>query len=47
LRLVESDEKPVIGHIAQGLLMVKQRIKDNFNNKENLYKPILNIIDKR
>jgi hypothetical protein len=27
--------------------MVKQRIKDNFNNKENLYKPILNIIDKR
>jgi hypothetical protein len=47
MRLVDSDEKPVMGHIAHAFFMVKKAIQENFGNKESAYKPILDIIKRR
>ena len=47
LRLVDCDEKSVMGYLAQAFSYVKIAIKDNFGNNKREYNPILDIVEKR
>nr|KYP52522.1 Glutathione S-transferase 1 [Cajanus cajan] len=47
LRLVDSDEKPVMGFIYDGMDCAKKKIKINFDNVKKSYEPVWNIIDER
>ncbi|WOL20712.1 hypothetical protein Cni_G29518 [Canna indica] len=45
LRLVDSDEKPAMGFIYEGMSSAKEKIKSNFGNVKKSYELILKIID--
>ncbi|KAJ1383181.1 Ribonuclease H-like superfamily [Sesbania bispinosa] len=47
LRLVDSDEKPAMGFIYDGMDCAKEKIKINFGNVKKSYEPMWNIIDER
>nr|KYP57068.1 hypothetical protein KK1_003322 [Cajanus cajan] len=47
LCLVDSDEKPAMDFIYDGMDCAKEKIKINFNNVNKSYEPIWNIIDER
>uniref|UniRef100_A0A803KPS5 DUF659 domain-containing protein n=1 Tax=Chenopodium quinoa TaxID=63459 RepID=A0A803KPS5_CHEQI len=47
LRIVDSDENPAMGFIYELMAQAKNQIKENFNNVERNYKPILDIVDER
>lgn len=47
LRLVDSDEKLVMGYIAQAIGKAVIAIKEKFRNRANEYEPILTILDRQ
>lgn len=47
LRMVDSDDKPAMGFIYDAMDRAKNQIKENFNNVQWNYGPILRIIDDR
>ncbi|XP_072088132.1 uncharacterized protein [Arachis hypogaea] len=47
LRLVDSDEKPAMGFIFEGMRKAKETIKTNFGCVKKSYEPIWKIIDGR
>ncbi|XP_068497678.1 uncharacterized protein [Phaseolus vulgaris] len=47
LRLVDSDVKPAMGFIYEGMDCAKEKIKSNFNNIKKSYEPVWKIIDQR
>ncbi|XP_031251847.1 uncharacterized protein LOC116109762 [Pistacia vera] len=47
LRIVDSDEKPTIGYVYDGMYGAKNAIKKLFKNKKRLYKPYTRIIKLR
>ncbi|XP_031282565.1 uncharacterized protein LOC116141174 [Pistacia vera] len=44
LRIVDSDERPSIGYVYEGMYRTRMGIKKLFKNKKNLYKPYTIII---
>ena len=44
LRIVDSDEKPVIGYVYDGMYSAIDGIKKNFKDKKRLWEPYVNII---
>ncbi|XP_031253821.1 uncharacterized protein LOC116111812 [Pistacia vera] len=44
LRIVDSDERPSIGYVYDGMYGTRMGIKKLFKNKKNLYKPYTTII---
>ncbi|XP_052623826.1 uncharacterized protein LOC128129227 [Lactuca sativa] len=47
LRLCDSDEKPAIGYVYEGMRRARRGIKELFKKKKELYRPYTNIIDSR
>ncbi|XP_052626826.1 uncharacterized protein LOC111876822 [Lactuca sativa] len=47
LRLCDSDEKPALGYVYEGMHRARRRVKELFKKKKELYKPYTNIIDRR
>ncbi|KAL7592740.1 hypothetical protein Lser_V15G34737 [Lactuca serriola] len=47
LRLCDSDEKPAIGYVYEGIRWARRGIKELFKKKKELYRPYTNIIDSR
>ncbi|XP_054808712.1 uncharacterized protein LOC129310823 [Prosopis cineraria] len=47
LRIVDSDEKPSLPYVYEGMQRAKKAIKVVFNNKKDQYKPYTNIIQAR
>ncbi|XP_031267569.1 uncharacterized protein LOC116126012 [Pistacia vera] len=47
LRIVDSDERPSIGYVYDGMYRTRMGIKKLFKNKKNLYKPYITIIKMR
>ncbi|XP_052622250.1 uncharacterized protein LOC111876721 [Lactuca sativa] len=45
LRLCDSDEKPAIGYVYEGMRRARRGIKELFKKKKELYRPYTNIID--
>ncbi|XP_052623103.1 uncharacterized protein LOC111890329 [Lactuca sativa] len=46
LRLCDSDEKPTLGYVYEGMHRARRGIKELFKKKKELYKPYTNIIDR-
>ncbi|XP_075654218.1 uncharacterized protein LOC142624515 [Castanea sativa] len=47
LRIVDSDEKPAMGYVYDGMYRVIDGIKKNFKDKKRLWEPYVNIIKDR
>lgn len=47
LRLCDTDEKPSLGYIYEGIFRARMGIMNIFKNKKKLYKPYIDIIDNR
>ncbi|XP_054816852.1 uncharacterized protein LOC129316449 [Prosopis cineraria] len=47
LRIVDSDEKPSLPYVYEGMQRAKKAIKATFNNKRDYYKPYTSIIQAR
>ncbi|XP_058755022.1 uncharacterized protein LOC131628172 [Vicia villosa] len=47
LRLVDNEKRPAMGSIYHAMLEAKEFIQRNFNNNENKYKDIIDIVDRR
>ncbi|GAV74146.1 LOW QUALITY PROTEIN: DUF659 domain-containing protein/Dimer_Tnp_hAT domain-containing protein, partial [Cephalotus follicularis] len=47
LRIVDSDEKPSLGYVYEGMFRTKMVIKNLFNNKKKWYKPYTNLLKLR
>ncbi|XP_054791788.1 uncharacterized protein LOC129297479 [Prosopis cineraria] len=47
LRIVDSDEKPSLPSVYEGMQRAKKEIKATFNNKRDYYKPYTSIIQAR
>ncbi|KAJ9546639.1 hypothetical protein OSB04_019182 [Centaurea solstitialis] len=47
LRLCDSDEKPALGYVYEGMHRARKGVKDLFKKKKELYKPYTDIIDRR
>lgn len=47
LRLCDSDEKPAIGYVYEGMYRARKGIKELFKGKKESYKPYTKIIDDR
>ncbi|KAK8946941.1 Mitochondrial import inner membrane translocase subunit TIM22-1 [Platanthera zijinensis] len=47
LRLVDGDERPAMPEVYVAMEEAKQKIKEHFDNKERLYKKIIEIIENR
>ncbi|XP_012853841.1 PREDICTED: uncharacterized protein LOC105973363 [Erythranthe guttata] len=47
LRLCDTDEKPSMGYIYEGMFRARKGIMNIFKNKKKLYKPYVDIIDSR
>ena len=47
LRIVDSDEKPSLGYVSEGMYKAKKAIKEMFKNKCRLYEPYINIVTER
>ena len=46
-RMVDRDKKPLIGFVYGMLQDVKREVKASCNRKESIYRPILEIIEKK
>ncbi|KAL8541031.1 hypothetical protein ACS0TY_002355 [Phlomoides rotata] len=47
LRIMDTDRRPSIGYVYDGIYRAKKAIKDMFRHKKRLYKPFTNIIKAR
>ncbi|KAL8554919.1 hypothetical protein ACS0TY_002919 [Phlomoides rotata] len=47
LRICDTDEKPSLGYVYEGLSRAIRRTKEIFNNQESKYKSFVDIINKR
>jgi len=47
MRLVDNERKPAMGYIYEAMDRAKESIQTSFKGKEDSYKPIFEIIDKR
>lgn len=47
LRLVDSDERPVLGYVYEGMYRARKGIKNIFRGNKRLYKPYVDIIKPR
>ncbi|KAL8555016.1 hypothetical protein ACS0TY_002992 [Phlomoides rotata] len=47
LRIMDTDRRPSIGYVYDGIYRAKKAIKDVFSHKKKLYKPFTNIIKAR
>ncbi|XP_052622329.1 uncharacterized protein LOC128127696 [Lactuca sativa] len=47
LRLCDSDEKPALGYVYEGMYRARRRVKELFKKKNELYKPYTDITDRR
>ncbi|KAL8497454.1 hypothetical protein ACS0TY_020957 [Phlomoides rotata] len=47
LRIMDTDRRPSIGYVYDGIYRAKKAIKDVFRHKKRLYKPFTNIIKAR
>ena len=47
LRIVDSDEKPSLGYVYEGMQRAKSAIKEMFRNKKTAYQPYTEIIKTR
>ena len=47
LRLCDSDEKPAMGYVYEGMHPAMKGVKELFKKKKELYKPYTDIIDRR
>ncbi|XP_050222802.1 uncharacterized protein LOC126672894 [Mercurialis annua] len=47
LRLVDSDEKPSLGYVYEGMRRARKAIKHMFKKKKSLYAPYIKILDER
>ncbi|XP_052621719.1 uncharacterized protein LOC111895113 [Lactuca sativa] len=47
LRLCDSDEKPALGYVYEGMYRARRGVKELFKKKKELYKPYTDIIDRR
>ena len=47
LRLCDSDEKPAMGYVYEGMHRARKGVKELFKKKKELYKPYTDIIDRR
>nr|XP_027077099.1 uncharacterized protein LOC113700866 [Coffea arabica] len=47
LRICDSDEKPSLGYVYEGIWRVVNGIKELFKNKKKFYGPYIDIIDRR
>lgn len=47
LRLCDSDEKPALGYVYEGMHRARKGVKELFKKKKELYKPYTDIIDRR
>lgn len=47
LRIMDTDRRPSIGYVYDGMFRAKKAIKDIFKNKKRLYKPFTRIIKAR
>ncbi|CAN0860950.1 hypothetical protein LINGRAHAP2_LOCUS8077 [Linum grandiflorum] len=47
LRIVDSDERPTLGYVYEGMRKVIQGIKAIYNDIEAMYKPYIDIMNKR
>nr|GEY65352.1 hypothetical protein [Tanacetum cinerariifolium] len=47
LRLCDSDVKPTLGYVYEGMFWARKGIKDLFKNKKDLYQPYTKIINER
>nr|XP_043611787.1 uncharacterized protein LOC122583450 [Erigeron canadensis] len=47
LRVCDSDEKPSLGYVFEGMLRVKNGLKELFQRKKRLYKQYVDIVDAR
>ncbi|KAL4568318.1 hypothetical protein LXL04_023927 [Taraxacum kok-saghyz] len=47
LRLCDTDEKPALGYVYEGMHRARKGVKELFKKKKELYKPYTNIIDRR
>ncbi|CAI0475930.1 unnamed protein product [Linum tenue] len=47
LKLVDSDEKPTLAYVYEGMRRAIKGIKEIFLGKETLYKPYIDIVNKR
>ncbi|XP_028785362.1 uncharacterized protein LOC114741275 [Neltuma alba] len=47
LRIVDSDDRPSLGYIYEGMYRARKAIKSTFMNKKTLYKPYTRIIKRR
>ncbi|KAI3448609.1 hypothetical protein Pfo_005274 [Paulownia fortunei] len=43
LRIIDTDRRPSIGYVYDGMYRAKKAIKNIFNNKKRLYRPFTNI----
>ncbi|XP_054782036.1 uncharacterized protein LOC129289284 [Prosopis cineraria] len=47
LRIVDSDDRPSLGYVYDGMYRAKRAIKNTFRHKKSLYKPYTSIIKRR
>ena len=47
LRICDSDEKPAMGYVYEGMYRVRKGIKELFKKKKTLYQPYIDIINAR
>ena len=47
LRICDSDEKPAMGYVYDGIYRARKGIKELFKHRKNLYKPYTSIIKDR
>ncbi|GAU29429.1 hypothetical protein TSUD_149990 [Trifolium subterraneum] len=47
LRMMDSEERPAMGHLYEEMDLAKEKIKSNFNGVARSYNPLCNIIDQR
>ncbi|PKA52234.1 hypothetical protein AXF42_Ash010130 [Apostasia shenzhenica] len=47
LRIVDSNEKPALGYVYEGMYRARKGIKETFQNKKRLYKPYTKIVKER
>ena len=47
LRIVDSDEKPALGYVYEGMYRARKTIKKIFRNKKRLYQPYTRIVKDR
>ncbi|KAH7691790.1 Ribonuclease H-like protein, partial [Dioscorea alata] len=47
LRIVDSDERPSLGYIYEGIIRARKAIKETFKYVRRLYQPYISILEER